>query len=115
MAAAATPDRILLRAWPTTGWPDAYSRYRFTLELVRRTKCRIEQSKNYNMTRVVNLGFEMIRLVYATACVSSAVLVRRSSIRQERCAHTTKNRMEVLCPRVSQALLGGLHHQYVRV
>jgi hypothetical protein len=31
--------------------------------------------------------------------------VRRSSIRQERCAHTTKNRMEVLCPRVTQAAM----------
>src|SRR5256714_13695027 len=30
--------------------------------------------------------------------------VRRSSVRQERCAHTTKNRTEVLCPRVTQAL-----------
>src|SRR5260370_38339231 len=26
-----SPDRILLRVWATTGWPDAYSRYRFTL------------------------------------------------------------------------------------
>src|SRR5712692_3708292 len=26
-----SPDRIRLRAWATTGWPDAYSRYRFTL------------------------------------------------------------------------------------
>src|SRR5262249_9981803 len=26
-----TPDRILLPALPTTGWPDAYSCYRFTL------------------------------------------------------------------------------------
>jgi hypothetical protein len=27
--------------------------------------------------------------------------MRRSSVRQERCAHTTKNRAEVLCPRVT--------------
>ena len=31
--------------------------------------------------------------------------VRRSSVRQERCAHTTKNRTEVLCPRVTQAAM----------
>src|SRR6266446_9239656 len=28
--------------------------------------------------------------------------MRRSSVRQERCAHTTKNRTEVLCPRVTR-------------
>ena len=31
--------------------------------------------------------------------------MRRSSVRQERCAHTTKNRAEVLCPRVTQAAM----------
>src|SRR5258708_40099563 len=31
--------------------------------------------------------------------------MRRSSVRQERCAHTTKNRTEVLCPRVTQAAM----------
>ena len=31
--------------------------------------------------------------------------MRRSSVRQKRCAHTTKNRMEVLCPRVTQAAM----------
>jgi hypothetical protein len=31
--------------------------------------------------------------------------MRRSSARQERCAHTTKNRTEVLCPRVTQAAM----------
>src|SRR5258708_39530729 len=31
--------------------------------------------------------------------------MRRSSVRQERCAHTTKNRMEVLCPRATQAAM----------
>src|SRR5882762_1103556 len=33
-------------------WPDAYSHHRFTLETARRTKYRILQSKNYNMSRV---------------------------------------------------------------
>src|SRR5467141_3132592 len=31
--------------------------------------------------------------------------MRRSSVRQERCAHTTKNQTEVLCPRVTQAAM----------
>jgi hypothetical protein len=32
--------------------------------------------------------------------------VRRSSVRQERCAHThNENRTEVLCPRVTQAAM----------
>jgi hypothetical protein len=31
--------------------------------------------------------------------------MRRSSVRRERCAHTTKNRTEVLCPRVIQAAM----------
>ena len=46
------PDRIHLLVWATTGWPDAYTRYRFTQRLVRRTKYRIQQSKNYIMSRV---------------------------------------------------------------
>jgi hypothetical protein len=31
--------------------------------------------------------------------------MRRSSVRQERCAHTMKNRTEVQCPRVTQAAM----------
>lgn len=52
VVARSSAGRILRRVWATTGWPDAYPRYRFTQRLVHRTKFRIEQSNNYNMTRV---------------------------------------------------------------
>jgi hypothetical protein len=50
-------------------------------------------------------------LVFGTHPIDSSIdthqvhSVRRSSVRQERCAHTTKNRTEVLCPRVTQAAM----------
>jgi len=57
------------------------------------------------ITNIAESSFRHTHPIDSSIDTHQIQTVRRSSIRQERCAHTTKNQMEVLCPRVTQAAM----------
>src|SRR6266480_136265 len=57
------------------------------------------------ITNIAESSFRHTHPIDSSIDTHQVQSVRRSSVRQERCAHTTKNRTEVLCPRVTQAAM----------
>ena len=57
------------------------------------------------ITNIAESGFRHTHPIDSSIDTHQVQSVRRSSVRQERCAHTMKNRTEVLCPRVTQAAM----------
>src|SRR2546423_8979355 len=61
--------------------------------------------KHSFITNIAESSFRHTHPIDSSIDTHQVQSVRRSSVRQERCAHTTKNRTEVLCPRVTQAAM----------
>src|SRR5258707_9903596 len=67
--------------------------------------CTSQLSSADFITNIAESSFRHTHPIDSSIDTHQIQTVRRSYIRQERCAHTTKNQMEVLWPRVTQAAM----------